>query len=262
MKKVQKTPETARLRRTQHLLFAVFIVSVLVFSVWFIGFCRVREINVYGAVFSDAEKIAASCGIKNGAHTYSVNKSKTAEKIKAENIYVRAVSVRRSLPSKINITVEEYSPAFYMEYDGNFFILSDKLTVLEVRSDISGESYKNTARLSLSGVKGFEVGKAVIFDEADDLAFYRDITAKILASPIGEKINSVDLSDKFDIHILYNNLYTIVLSTWRNIDSDLSLCIRLLKKIESDPYYANVTGNIRVISDDKISFQPTGKASE
>lgn len=262
MTKVQRTPETTRLRKTQRLLFLAFIAVVLIFSVWFIGFCRIREINVSGAVFSDAENIVASCGIKTGTHTYSVNKTKIAEKIKAENIYVRSVSVRRSLPSKINIIIEEYEPAFYIEYEENFFILSDKLTVLEVRHDISGDFYKNTARLTLSGLKGFETGKAVIFENEDDLSFYRDIIGKILASPVGEKLSGVDLSDRFDIHILYNNLYTIVLSSWRNIDSDLSLCIRLIEKIESDPYYANVTGNIRVISDDKISFQPTGKIGE
>ena len=62
--------------------------------------------------------------------------------------------------------------------------------------------------------------------------------------------------------VLYNNIYTIVLPSWRTLDSDLSLCIKLITKLESDSYYSGVTGNIRVISDDKVSFQPTGKLGE
>lgn len=175
---------------------------------------------------------------------------------------MRSVTVRRTLPKKLHIIIEEYPPAFALEYDGQYFILSDRLTVLEVRDDISSSFYSGTAKLSLSGIKSLALGKQIEFEEKDDCDFYLGIIDTILTSPIGKKLSGIDLRQKFDIHILYNNIYTIVLPSWRTLDSDLSLCIKLITKLESDSYYAGVTGNIRVISDDKVSFQPTGKLGE
>ncbi len=257
-----KTPEMTRLRKTHRLLWLVFIAAVLLFAVWFFGFCRIREIDVSGISYCSAEKIISDSGIKPGSHTYAVSKGKIAEKIKSENIYVRSVTVRRTLPKKMHIIIEEYPPAFALEYDGQYFILSDRLTVLEVRDDISSAFYSGTAKLSLSGIKSLALGKQIEFEEADGYSFYLGIIDTILSSPIGEKLSEIDLRQKFDIHILYNNIYTIVLPSWRTLDSDLSLCIKLIAKLESDSYYAGVTGNIRVISDDKVSFQPTGKLGE
>lgn len=257
-----KTPEMTRLRKTHRLLWLAFIAAVILFAVWFFGFCRIREIDVSGISYCSAEKIITDSGIKLGSHTYAVSKGKIAEKIKSENIYVRSVTVRRTLPKKMHIIIEEYPPAFALEYDGQYFILSDRLTVLEVRDDIGSSFYGGTAKLSLSGIKSLAIGKQIEFEEADDYSFYLGIIDTILSSPIGEKLSEIDLRQKFDIHILYNNIYTIVLPSWRTLDSDLSLCIKLITKLESDSYYAGVTGNIRVISDDKVSFQPTGKLGE
>lgn len=257
-----KTPEMTRLRKTHRLLWLIFIAAVLLFAVWFFGFCRIREIDVSGISYCSAEKIITDSGIKLGSHTYAVSKGKIAEKIKSENIYVRSVTVRRTLPKKMHIIIEEYPPAFALEYDGQYFILSDRLTVLEVRDDIGSSFYSGTAKLSLAGIKSLALGKQIEFEEADDYSFYLSIIDTILTSPIGEKLSEIDLRQKFDIHILYNNIYTIVLPSWRTLDSDLSLCIKLITKLESDSYYAGVTGNIRVISDDKVSFQPTGKLGE
>lgn len=262
MTNTNKTPEMTRLRKTHRLLRLIFIATVIIFTVWFFGFCRIREIDVSGLSYCQSEKIIEDSGIKLGSHTYAVNKDKIAEKIKQNNIYVRSVTIRRSLPKKLHVIIEEYAPAFSVEMEGMFFILSDKLTLLEVTDNIDSSFYANTAKLSLSGVKGFELGKAVIFEEEDSYDFCLDIIGHILASPIGEKLSEIDLREKFDIHILYNNIYTIVLPSWRTIDSDLSLCIKLINKLENDSYYAGVTGNIRVISDDKVSFQPTGKLGE
>lgn len=257
-----KTPEMTRLRKTHRLLWLAFIAAVILFAVWFFGFCRIREIDVSGISYCSAEKIITDSGIKLGSHTYAVSKGKIAEKIKSENIYVRSVTVRRTLPKKMHIIIEEYPPAFALECDGQYFILSDRLTVLEVRDDIGSSFYSGTAKLSLSGIKSLAIGKQIEFEEADDYSFYLGIIDTILSSPIGEKLSEIDLRQKFDIHILYNNIYTIVLPSWRTLDSDLSLCIKLITKLESDSYYAGVTGNIRVISDDKVSFQPTGKLGE
>lgn len=257
-----KTPEMTRLRKTHRLLWLAFIAAVILFAVWFFGFCRIREIDVSGISYCSAEKIITDSGIKLGSHTYAVSKGKIAEKIKSENIYVRSVTVRRTLPKKMHIIIEEYPPAFALEYDGQYFILSDRLTVLEVRDDIGSSFYNGTTKLSLSGIKSLAIGKQIEFEEADDYSFYLGIIDTILSSPIGEKLSEIDLRQKFDIHILYNNIYTIVLPSWRTLDSDLSLCIKLITKLESDSYYAGVTGNIRVISDDKVSFQPTGKLGE
>lgn len=257
-----KTPEMARLRKTHRLLWLIFIAAVILFAVWFFGFCRIKEIDVSGISYCSAEKIINDSGIKLGSHTYAVSKGKIAEKIKGENIYVRSVTVRRTLPKKLHIIIEEYPPAFALEYDGQYFILSDRLTVLEVRDDISSSFYSGTAKLSLSGIKSLALGKQIEFEEKDDCDFYLGIIDTILSSPIGKKLSGIDLRQKFDIHILYNNIYTIVLPSWRTLDSDLSLCIKLITKLESDSYYAGVTGNIRVISDDKVSFQPTGKLGE
>ena len=257
-----KTPEMTRLRKTHRLLWLIFIAAVILFAVWFFGFCRIREIDVSGISYCSAEKIINDSGIKLGSHTYPVSKDKIAEKTKGENIYVRSVSVRRKKKKKLHIIIEEYPPAFALESDGQYFILSDRLTVLEVRDDISSSFYSGTAKLSLSGIKSLALGKQIEFEEKDDCDFYLGIIDTILSSPIVKKLSGIDLRQKFDIHILYNNIYTIVLPSWRTLDSDLSLCRQLITKLESDRYYAGVTGNIRVISDDKVSFQPTGKLGE
>lgn len=257
-----KTPELTRLRKTHRLLWLIFITAVILFIVWFFGLCRIREIEVHGISYCTSEKIIADSGIKLGSHSYGVSKTKIAASIKNENIYVRSVAVRRSLPDKLHIIIEEYPPSFVLEHEGKYFILSDKLTVLEARDDISSSFYSETAKLHLCGIKALHVGDKVEFENEDSYDFFLDIIDKIIASNIGDRLSEVDLREKFDIHILYNNIYTIVFPSWRTLDSDLALCAKLIARLETDSYYAGVKGNIRIISDDKISFEPTGKLGE
>ncbi|MBQ0010336.1 MAG: FtsQ-type POTRA domain-containing protein [Ruminococcus sp.] len=256
MKKRNKAvPERQRLSRTQVRITVFFAVATALVLVWFFALCRIGSITVEGNVHAEADKLTSAAGIETGTHIYAIDKGKIAARLAASSPYVSSVTVRRKLPKTLRLIVTEHRPAYYVEQNGVVLVLSPELSVLEIRDD--APSYDGTAHLLLSGTPDYTVGEPLFAESREDLDFIRGILGILEASDLAGSLTKVDLTEKFDVKILYKNLYTVVLGSYRDLESKLSLCIRTIRTLENDPNLQNQTGILYYLDEERTSFLPT-----
>ncbi len=94
-------------------------------------FFNVTEINVKGNERITKEEIISLSSIKLNENTFKIQGNKVQQNIK-QNAYIENVIVRRKLPNKIEITVEERKPTFMLSFANAYVYLNNQGYMLEV----------------------------------------------------------------------------------------------------------------------------------
>lgn len=256
MKETKKLSERRRLLRTRRRITLIFAAVAALVLVWFFALCRIGTVTVEGCVRADADKLVSESGLSTGSHVYAINKGKIASRLSASDPYVASVTVRRKLPKTLRLIVTEYCPAYYVEQNGRILVLSPDLSVLEIRDDVP--SYEGTARLLLPGAFAYAVGETLAPEDPEAFATVREILTVLEASELAGSLTEIDLREKFDVKVLYKNLYTVVFGSYRGIENKLALCIRTIFTLENDVNLQNQTGVLTYRDENHTSFLPTG----
>ena len=251
----KKVSARLRLSRSRLLITLCFVAVTALVLVWFFALCRIETITVEGNIHTDADKLVSAAGVETGTHIYAIDKAKIESRLVAESPYVASVTVRRKLPKTLRLVVTERRPAYVAEQDGVFLVLSPELTVLEVRPDAPG--YEGAARLLLPGTLAYTVGEPVRTEDREDFDLSLAVLRALASSGVADSLSQIDLTEKYDVKFLYNNLYTVVLGSYRDVENKLSLCIRTIRTLENDPNLRNQTGILYYLDDERTSFLPT-----
>ena len=73
---------------------------------------NITEINVIGNEKFDSEEYLALSNLKIGDNIFNFSKSKVISNIKNNNSYVESITIKRKLPSKIEIIIEERTATY------------------------------------------------------------------------------------------------------------------------------------------------------
>ncbi len=169
-----------------------------------------------------AEEIAAASGISVGENLMHIDAAKAEENIVSSLAYIDMAKVTKKYPTRIIITVTEAEKWFCVYQDGVTAAISRGGKVLEY-----------CAANGLVTVKGFEAeslevgGRLVSVIEGKN-----DTPAEIMtaAEKAGlNKITEIDLTDRFDIKILYDNRITLEIGNVTDIDSKLTVGAAIIK---------------------------------
>ncbi len=244
----QKTAETAnvnggfkRLKRKnstklfkQRLLYVILLVLLsAVFLVIAVAlFFRVSKIKVEGnSLYNDDEIIAAS-GIVADMNIYLVDETEVGGNIISEYPYVRKVSVLRHIPSTVVLQLECDSPDYYIEINGQFFVISEEQRVLQrfMTKEELLESYPDVIKLTAGDVQSAIVGHKIAYVDDSYKSTGEEVLSALKKSEMYSGISSVDLTDRFNIYVVYDSrLKTNIGNT-----DDLELKLRFLNEIIND----------------------------
>ncbi len=243
--------------KTKHILIIIFFSSAIIaFAIWFLLFCRVKTVNIYNNVYTTSEDVEVSSQIKIGNHMFGLDLEKSKQEIIKNNSYIKSVKIDRKLFDEINISVIEFKPSFYTNYENEKYILSDDFHVLG-KYEGDTETVYNLKEIILPELKTCEVGKKLELNSGV-ISEYEEILKILLSSELGDEISRFSLKSKYDLEILYNNKYTLVFGSHKDLSQKISTCIKAIKYIgEKTP---NVTGILYAYSPDEVSFQITGGA--
>lgn len=229
------------------------LISAVVILAAAIGGCivffRADQINVEGVSHYTAEEIIDIAGVKQGDNLYLMNKFKMIEKLEQQLVYVENVSIRRKLPSTLNIIVEEYTVAAALQdgADSQWWLISGDGRLLE-RVDDPG-SYAQVSGITLSAPS-----------EGTDLAVGEDqrlqqqaLTGLLTALEDREllsRVQTIDLSGGGVVTMGYDNRLTVKM----NQSADFDYAVRALSTVMSDyvdaKWSADDTGTLDMTSED------------
>lgn len=135
-----------------------------------------------------------------GQNIYSVKKSNIIQNIK-RNPYVESVKVKRSLPNKLEIIVEERNAKFQIEIDGQYIYIDNQGYILE-------QSYEPQDCIIVKGnlFDDLSVGSRLNEDNLNRLSDVLKILQEAENNDIRNLISSINIENKNDYLINFDSI--------------------------------------------------------
>ena len=220
--------------REIHVPKAVWIVSAAVFViligtlVYYLGFV-VRHITVYGNAVYRSEEIVAASGIVPGeTRLYSFNAFTAAKNVRKQYPRISSMTVRRSAPSAVTITVTEETPRYAAEIYGETRTLSAGLRVLE-KADIQSAGTGDLKHLLLPKIRTAFAGDSLKFYDEREQRAVASILRLADESEIADRITGIDMRRIFDIRFIIDELYLVEAGSADQAEQSLRALAALLR---------------------------------
>lgn len=177
---------------------AVCILTAVVCTM-FSPLFNIGNITVIGNEKISSNEIISLSQIQKGENTYKISKSKTIKKIK-ENAYIENVTIKRKLPSEVQITVQERKTSFQIEYASSFVYINNQGYILEVSSE----------KLNLPIIQGQETedekyvaGNRLCDNDLEKLEIVIKIMEMAEINEISDLITRIDISNSENYKIVF-----------------------------------------------------------
>ena len=210
------------------LMFVIVIVAVIfVMSIVF----RVSDIQVKGNIHYTEEEIIRASAIEEGDNLFFFDRIAATSRALSKLPYIEDISVERSLPNRVIITVEESTALAYLE-------LGDEQWTMDRRCKILGKAAQGETE-SLIPVVGFRPGTLMIGElmetESRDPApvrFLAEILDQIEARGLAADVRQVDFSDADSPTFNYLDKYTVVLGADEQVEHKFGMFVSMLGKLK------------------------------
>lgn len=189
------------------LLFLI-IGIVLVLTMFF----NINEITVSGDAVYSNESIIASSGASVGDNLIFISKDEINEKISTELPYVDSVKIKRHLPSGLELVITKTEAKYAVIQDGYYTLLNKNGKVLESGLEFIGE---NITLLNMGEIISAEVGANIVAE--NEKVYDKLLLVSNACEECGiDSITSIDLSDIYNIKLLYQGRITLELGETDN----------------------------------------------
>jgi len=226
-----------------------FINGVLYVSIFiglcalFIGICvviffKVETIDVTGSTIYNELLIIEASGIELEQNIYSLNERQIEESIVMNYPYIKGVKIIRHLPSTIELSLTIDTPYYYTLFIDEYFVLSNDLRVLERSEDFSRimelRVNYDIIEIKTPSIKYSVVGREIVFKRGSDFDFVKNTMQVFESTGIYAEINKINLSNKYDIYIIYNNRYKIIFGNSDDLSTKITWALGIIEEHMSD----------------------------
>ena len=206
------------------LMFVVVVVAaIFVMSVFF----RVEDIRVVGNQHYTAEEIIRAVDIEEGDNLFFFDRFAAVGRAFSKLPYIEAVTVERSLPNKVVITVEETTALAYLPLGEEKWTLDHNCKVLGKAAEGEEES--------LLPVVGMKAGTLMIGEimetesgETDSVAYLAEVLDQIQARGMTDMVTSIDFSNTDSPEFDYGGKYTVVLGKHDKVEYKFGMFVTVL----------------------------------
>lgn len=227
MKDVQKTRVAVRRRKKKRIkvqarfyyILVTLIVVVAAFVLSRTVFFNLTEVKVEGGPYT-AEQIMQTCGIEAGDNLFSIKPSECERLISDNLVNAEKVTVKRSLPSTLKVTVTEAVPAMnILAPDGTYYVVSESMRVLAAKAPQPKDGI-----ITVYGCNPADtaVCKTLSGNDGAKLELVSEIMEAVAASEL-KNAKIVDVSSQTDIIIYYTDNLKIQIGDITNLDYKLTL---------------------------------------
>ena len=212
---------------------------------------KVSAVKVEGHVQYTEEELIEASGIRIGESMGDFSRTGIAENFRESYPLIRSVKVQRKLNGTVVLKVTEETELYYTCHRSNYYLIAaNDLTVLGISS--YGDEYKGYGALylGLPEEARLTVGEKVRFeylpyepvsqpeematfeietDEAEKEYDYTwDFIEKIEASPMNGRITGMDVSDRYDLYLVFDGHIKIRFGNTKNLEDKIKLAVTIL----------------------------------
>ncbi|MEL5865005.1 cell division protein FtsQ/DivIB [Clostridium cochlearium] len=214
-------------RRKKLIVFSVLLISIFITLCFKHPFFNVKIVDVKGNKNIKKELIIKSSEIRSDNNIFYLNLNNVKNNIMS-NPYILNAEVKRKLPNKILINIEERKALYYIEKDKKFYIIDNNGYVLEERNNI-----KNMKLVKLDGVKkkDYKIGEPILEQGNIRIKFIKNLASLIDKKDNNYEISIVNIENMNNIKLKYRNIQ-IILGDDEELDTKLNKAFNILLQKE------------------------------
>lgn len=229
------------------MFFLVIVAVIFIMSVFF----RVSDIQVRGNSHYTDEEIIRAIDIEEGDNLFFFDRFAALSRVFAKLPYIDEITVERSLPNRVVITVTESRALAYI-------VLGDEKWTIDHSCKVLGKA--NDDELSgLIPILGISPGTLMIgetLETADGderiVEYIAEVLEQIEGRGLYTGVGRVDFSDPEQVEFTLNGKYVVRIGNASNLDYKFGMVISVLSQLlEGD------VGIINVSDGNTAHFSPT-----
>ncbi|MBQ8741875.1 MAG: FtsQ-type POTRA domain-containing protein [Clostridia bacterium] len=199
-----------RMRIISRIAYFVVVFLILLLVLFLIGklFFSVDTFIVNGSEVYTRNEIVEKCGYDKGDLIFFVSEKEIRENIKKEFPFVDNVTIEKQLPGTVIINLTDEQESFYFKYDDKFYVVSAGLKVLAEMDNEEKirDRYGKIVPMEIDGknIKQISLTKELVFFDPEAFRRHEKILSLVCNTWIYEKLTSLDVSDIYDVSLVYD----------------------------------------------------------
>ena len=229
-------------------VFLVFVVAVVGVVLSLTVFFKVTRVQVEGqySVYTE-EEILAVANIEVGSNLPRLPVKDIATRLESDLPYLLGVTVRRSLPDTVVITVNDIDTELALPYSGGCLIISDGLKILRDERSLPG-GYTEVYGISPVDIS---VGNRLQVDDEEGTLYLETVIEAAREEGLLTGITAINVSDKLNLCLIFDNRVFVLLGTASEIDYKFRMLGEVMEAEGRD-----AAGNLDVSMPGKAYFAP------
>lgn len=206
IKKIQSNNKLILKLKRKRLIKKIIIV-IIIFAIGLAIFATksnffiIKKVAILGNPTMSGEEIKENTQYLIGQNILFINNKNIIEQAK-KNPYVESVKISKAYPKQVNITIAEKQGVFYVEKDGQKYVLDGDGTLLEKTDNVENRSLVNIKGIDLKDVN---LGDKVL-DDTRILNLLNVFYQIIKNNPTNYNIDCIDVSDFMNIKVYIGNV--------------------------------------------------------
>ncbi len=233
------------------------IVLVLVFVTGFVlYFFRLQHLTFDNLRGYPAEDVFRAINIRKNQFIFTIQDGDIERRLRARFPYIQDVEVELALPDTVHLIFTEDSARFYTHIYDEYFVISESMRVL-ARYSTEDELDAGLREITLPPVSYAVVGHPLRFFDASYLSFLSSFLDTMEQSDIYRSIASMDLSNRFDIILNYEDRISVELGDDENLETRLLFVKSAVEDLEDDQ-----RGTLLIIDNKQAIFSPQARETD
>jgi len=223
-------------KNVKNKIIALLVVLAIVgvgFAFCYVKLFKIKKIEVEGDCPYTAEEVLSGMGLEYGMGLYEKSEKEIKQNVKYSLSYINNIEVSRRWPSTVVAKVEKADPTFYISLDNNLYIISQSLRVLDKTDEIEKVEVDSLVLLRLDDIKNCIEGEFLGIDEDTEQTILELCTA-LEENGQRENITVIDVTDKFDISVMYKEKYLVKLGDRRNLNHKIQFMNAIIDRKKND----------------------------
>lgn len=213
---------------------------------------KVETIEVVGNKYYSSEDIIKKSGINKDENIFLCSEKTTNKNLSSDFPYIDNIKLKRDIPNKIIICVNETQESAFVKFNDKYAILNSNDKVL----DIIDSKKDNLTEIVGVNISDATVGKEIQFEDATKQNIVKDIQ-NVLSTEKLDKITQIDVTQLDNPSFVYNSTLKVQLgSSSDDISKKVNFAAKIIAK---SPDVANNKGTLDASmanTDNKVYFNP------
>ncbi len=240
LESIQKDKNISKKHRKQHknkkinlfnyrfkLLFKSFtffaLITIIGASISLGVFFKIEKIEVLGDTRYKSEEIINSSKVKIGQNLVLLNKEKTKEKMEKTLPFLKVKNIKKTMPNKLTLEVEEIKKYGYIESDGVNILFDQYKKIIEIKENVEDNILK---------IKGVEIIDPKIGEKIKIKSKNKEENLYKILDLLKEygltEPTEIDLSNESKVNVGYQNRINILVGNLNELDYKMKTAAEII----------------------------------